>query len=81
MRRLNENWRETFQSSFSKPVAPPVKISAPVDPIEMDLQLKILVPSSEGGPPPKSQPPWLRVQLDRLKQFFIKLLHDASHLP
>ena len=82
MRRLDQNWREICHSSLSEPVAPPVKTSAPVDPKEMKMHLDILgVPSSEGGRPPKFQPSWLKVQLDRLKRFFIKLLHDASRLP
>ena len=82
MRMLNDDWQEPFQANSSKPVTPAGKISGPVDPKEMKLYLDTLgVPSSGHGPPPKPRPAWLKVQLERLRQFFLKLVRDANYRP
>lgn len=81
MRSLISYRQEAFQSASSRP-GPPEQITAPVNPTEMKLCLDALgVSSSEEGPPPGSRPGWLKVQLERLKQFLVMVLRVTNYRP
>ena len=79
MRNLIRYRQALFRLALPTPKSPTSKFIAPKTPPEIVESLDELEGSSPGGGP--SRPPWLKVQLERLKQFLVKLLRAANYRP
>ena len=79
MRSVFNSQQAALQSVSPRPVLPSEQSSPPVTPAEMIPFLNALGVSSSGeGPPEGPRDGWLKVQLERLKQFLVKLLRVAN---
>jgi hypothetical protein len=79
MRSLISFLQEVFKLALSGPVTPTPQFIGPRNPKEIEQSLVVIEKSSPGRGPSRGPRDWLKVQLERLKRFLVKLLRADNY--